>query len=419
MPRILWLSPTPCGAIEKMAPNIVVGGWLQSLEKQLVCCEDIELHVIFYHESALKHFKFNKTDYYPIVCTNCDTKFGKLINKISLSNKNDEKDLLKIKCLIDTIQPDLIHVHGTENNFGLIQKYIDIPVVISIQGLLSPYEEKFFSGISQFHSFIYEGIKSKIFFNSANSLFKRMKKNALREKEILKLSKYILGRTDWDKRITRILAPESRYFVSNEILRSVFYDHVWDKSNFERRIQIVSTSTGNLYKGLETIVKVSQILSSNSNVSFEWVVVGQSENGYLAKLVKRLLKVNYSDLNIHFKGKKTSDELVKILVDSDIYCQVSHIENSPNSLCEAMMIGMPIVASFVGGTDSLLINKRDGILVQDGDPYSYAGAITELLQNFEQAKEYGKMARIKSLERHNCDTIVKSLIETYATVLKN
>lgn len=40
----------------------------------------------------------------------------------------------------------------------------------------------------------------------------------------------------------------------------------------------------------------------------------------------------------------------------------SHIENSPNNLCEAMILGMPCIATDAGGTSTLLSNMKDGLL---------------------------------------------------------
>lgn len=62
---------------------------------------------------------------------------------ISGDNKDHlSKDLIyNYQKAINDFKPDIIHVHGTENNFGLIREHIDsnIPIVCSIQGLINPY----------------------------------------------------------------------------------------------------------------------------------------------------------------------------------------------------------------------------------------------------------------------------------------
>ena len=78
-----------------------------------------------------------------------------------------------------------------------------------------------------------------------------------------------------------------------------------------------------------------------------------------------------------------------------IYIAISHIENSPNSLCEALILGAPCIATNAGGTSSLIEDGNNGILIQDGDAYSMAGAIIELTENYNIAIDYGNSARKK------------------------
>ena len=109
--------------------------------------------------------------------------------------------------------------------------------------------------------------------------------------------------------------------------------------------------------------------------------------------------------------------MVDIMLNSDIYIQVSHIENSPNSVCEAMLLGMPIIASFAGGTSSILSDGKEGILVQDGDPYTLAGMIVWLSQNFDSGKKMGINAKMRALKRHDRQRISEHLFATYKEIL--
>ena len=74
-------------------------------------------------------------------------------------------------------------------------------------------------------------------------------------------------------------------------------------------------------------------------------------------------------------------------------------------------------STFVGGAGSLLTDKVEGILIQDGDPWSMAGAILELHRNPVWAKQLGTNARTRALERHNKEKIVSDLIEIYSSVI--
>lgn len=414
--KVLWFANLPCGAAQKLGMNVNIGGWLSSLEEQLVS-EDIALSVAFYWGEKLEPFIYKKTTYYPIFRKGSHSKFGRLIGRI-LDKNTDDAELKQLLETIDLAKPDLIHIHGTENNFGLIQGLVNIPVVVSIQGIISVYAEKYFSGISKMQAILHEKLSAKLLYKSAGYRYRNLKQAAVRELKIYRNTNFFIGRTDWDRRISQLLSPSSQYFIGNEILRGSFYKASWTKAAFGQKIKIATVMSDGLYKGMETIIKTAKLLIDGGQIDFEWIVIGQDESNDLVKLTKSLLKADFEKLNLKFVGSKTENEIVEILTMADIYCQVSHIENSPNSLCEAMLVGMPIIASFAGGTDSMLTHHKEGILVQAGDPYSFAGAIIELSRKFDTAAAYGKAASIKALSRHNRDDIRRSTMNTYREVLK-
>jgi len=63
-------------------------------------------------------------------------------------------------------------------------------------------------------------------YNLEYSIFKKL---ALIEKMNLSNVRFIIGRTDWDRKIRRVLAPHSKYFHNDEILRDSFYKAEWKK----------------------------------------------------------------------------------------------------------------------------------------------------------------------------------------------
>jgi glycosyltransferase involved in cell wall biosynthesis len=78
---------------------------------------------------------------------------------------------------------------------------------------------------------------------------------------------------------------------------------------------------------------------------------------------------------------------------------------------------MPAVATFAGGVSSLLTDKKEGILVQDGDPYSLAGAVAELITERDYANSLGVNARKRAIARHDPDKIVSEVLNIYSSVL--
>lgn len=414
--RILWFANTPCSAIDKLGTDIHSGGWLKSLEEELHKEQDLILAICFYSTVYSKNFEYNGTKYFPIFKRGRKSKISRLLNRLFVSNDGDFSDIKKLIEVIDKFKPTLIHVHGTEDNFGLVQYFTKIPIVISYQGILNSISDKFFSGIPSRIAEKNESILKRMALTSVRHNFKRLRDHALREKKILANAEYIIGRTDFDRHITNILAPKGKYYTGNEILRSGFYLNTWNKYQFSKEIVIVTTSGDGLFKGFESVVNIARILKEIDNFKFKWKVIGLSEKSNVVKIVKSWKGNDFDSINIQLLNHQNEETLINILLESDIYCQTSHIENSPNSLCEAMILGMPIIASFAGGTSSLIKDREEGILIQDGDSYSFAGAIFELVSNFVIAKKYGEAARIRALKRHNKESIKKEYLEIYQDI---
>lgn len=410
--KILWFTNIPCGASEVLFPQLYLGGWMTALEKHLVNRSDIELVVCFYWNKQLAPFKHNKTRYIPVYRSAVGHKISQIASRYSLFRGDEKKQIQQLTQVVEQERPDIVHIHGTEENFGLIQSSITTPTVLSVQGILSSYSEKFFSGISFFEAYCNEGILPKIRFTSIRSAHKNMRMAAAREQKILLQTRYVLGRTDWDKRVTSILAPEAKYFVFEDMLRPLFYTNEWTKASFNKQFTIVSILTEGLYKGIESIIKTAKILHSRS-VNFSWIVIGQKANSPAVRIAKKWLKTDLEKLHVKIVGSKSEQDVVDTMLSADVYCHPSHIENNPNSLCEAMMLGMPVIATAAGGTLNLFQNSDTGILLQDGDAYSMAGAILEVQNNFDKAQSRGKRARQQALVKHNPDSIVSNLLSTY------
>jgi len=409
--KILWFTITPCGASEKLKVGSQGGGWLSALEKSLVSSGKVELHVCFQCETDIPSFSCGGVTYHP---TNRVRLKNRLLGHF-LGRGFKSNPILTYIDIISRVKPDLIHVHGTEEDFGLIQSVTDRPVVISMQGILTNYISKYFSGISFARLLVSEGFFSHLYFKSVLSNYFIFRANAKRERLILDYAKHVIGRTAWDRRSTAVLAPKAYYYHVDEILRDPFYDGVWSRQEFSTPVNIVSVLGIAPYKGYEMVLNVARILRDQTGMNFTWFVAGLSPKDSLVSIMDNWLGAQG---NVKLLGTLSGKEIRDLLLNSDIFCQVSHIENSPNSLCEAMLLGMPIVASFAGGTDSMLCAGEEGILVQDGDPLSLAGAILELCRDTEGAARMGHAARTRAQSRHNADNIVKDLLSVYSLVSK-
>ncbi len=414
--KVLWFSNTPANSDEYFGSELKgTGSWIKTLDKFLQ--NKVDLHVAFMHHNDIQ-FMYNRTCYHAI--TNKMSFSRKVLRKL-FDDHAVQYELRKYLEIIDKVQPDIIHIHGTENSFVDIISYSNIPIVLSVQGNITVIMHKFFSGfeerflhIKKFDKF---SIKDFLFPKSYSQTYSQLKKMRQRELKYFYLVKNIIGRTDWDRRITQVFSPSRNYFHVDEILRESFYQQQW-RPHYREKPILISVAGTAFYKGIETICLALNELNK-TGVCFEWRIAGIIENDLIVKIIKKKLDVNFPKDGLVFLGNLNEEHLVRSLLDSDIFVLSSHIENSPNSLCEAMMLGLPCISTFVGGTGSIIIDKEDGMLIQDGDPWAMAGVILELVNNKDKAIMIGEKARRNAKNRHDKIKIVDDLVNAYKTIIES
>lgn len=419
--KILWFTNTAGVGSEYLNPtgSLTAGSWLYATENALK--EKIELHIAYYYLKYSPDFTYKNVNNYPI----CNKNYKlQMLKSLFFRKFTDQEDLQIYLSIIDRVKPDLIHIHGTENPFGCLISKVNIPVIVSIQGITTVISEKFNHGLEQKYlkskSITFSnGLKGIIPIRSFKSSILYLQKMKKREISNLSATKHIIGRTEWDKRVTSVLAPRSIYFHCDEILRDEFYKDCWLPHSDNNVFIIHSTSADNALKGFETICATIIELVRSGMSNLEWRVAGICESDHIVSIAKRKFKSLYPKNNLVLLGSLNGNQLIAKLKEADLFVMASHIENSPNNLCEAMILGLPCIATFVGGTGTILKDGTDGILIQDNDPWAMAGAILELKSDPEKALELGTNARRTSLLRHNKENNVNHLLEIYSTLTRD
>ena len=411
--RVLWFANTPGLSAGYLKISLAAGGWISALQQAVEAVPECRLGFVFYTGQAMAPFEYGKTWYYPVRPLG-RSKRKRLVNRINGRVEADE-NLPGFLRAIEQFKPDLIHIHGTEFPFGLILREVrEIPVVVSIQGNLTVYREKYFAGLSL--PGLWKGWRTGYPFYGAD--YKIWGRRMEIEQEILRGTRFVFGRTDWDRRIAGVLAPDAAYFHVNEVIRPKFYGLDWAVGKRGAVPLFFTTSSPSIYKGFETIIDTARVLIGNG-VAFEWRVAGLKADDPLVRLICEDRKIDRLEaLNIRLLGTLSEEGVADQLLVSDAYIQVSHIENSPNSVCEAMLAGVPVIASFAGGTGSLLKDGLHGVLVQDGDPYVLAGAMREVLEQPEKHATMAAEGRRVAQRRHDPGAIVTAMLERYREIIQ-
>ena len=408
--RILWFEVTPPAAY--VSEKDPIGGWQDSLERVVKGRKDIELFIAFVSNQESEVKVIDGVTYIPIVVLRSfgDRLFRKYWDVYA------DKMLPRAKWIVDKYNPELIHVFGTEWPFGLIAEYTNIPVVIHIMGSMIPYNNAFYPPGYSFLKILYQNLwhLPKMY-----KLWKKQidgKNREEWERKTWLVVKNYMGRTDWDAALSRIMHPNRNYFHVDEALRLdfIYSKEYWHFSD-DGKLRLISTGCSSFWKGPDMMLKVAKILT-NLKVNFEWLVIGNM-NDTLKMVVERQEGCRFEDCHLQILGFKKPSELMYLLCSSTIYVHTAYIENSPNSICEAQCLGVPVVSTNVGGISTLLRNDVDGVLVAANEPWQMADAILRLFSDRERLIRYSRNSLVKARQRHNDEHIRSQLFQCYYSLL--
>ena len=241
------------------------------------------------------------------------------------------------------------------------------------------------------------------------------------EKETLSTIKHVIGRTFWDRACAESLNSEIAYHFNNETLRETFYTSEWNYEECKRH-SIFVTQSHYPIKGFHYLLEAVAILKekyddisvyvSGHNNALKTGILATAYGKYLQSLIK---KYDLSS-HIHYVGLLNAEEMKKQYLETEVFVSPSVIENSPNSVGEAMLLGMPVVSSNVGGVSDMLTHNQEGYLYQADAPYLLAYYISSFFDNQEKEKEYGENARKHALKTHDKKENMKTLLEIYESI---
>jgi glycosyltransferase involved in cell wall biosynthesis len=101
----------------------------------------------------------------------------------------------------------------------------------------------------------------------------------------------------------------------------------------------------------------------------------------------------------------------------DVLVCPSDTEGTPRAAIEAMLAGVPVVATSVGGIPDLIADERTGILVEPGSPGALAAAVTRLLSDDARSQAMGNRARNYALARFSIERMADRVAEAYRSHL--
>lgn len=357
----------------------------------------------------------------------------------------------KMRLITDDFAPDVVHCFGTEypHTLAMCKAFPRKErLLIGIQGLCEVYANTYFANLPE------KTVQAVTFrdFVKGDSIVKQQEKFARRGKmevEAVQLAGNITGRTAWDKHYANKWNPKAHYYHMNETLRANFYTGIWQEQ--ETIPHSIFLSQGDYpIKGLHYMLlalpairrkypDVKVYVAGNSIVNYTTWKDKLKISAY-GRYLRRLICQEQLQNHVVFLGKLNAGEMKDQYLKSSLFVCCSTIENSPNSLGEAMLLGMPCVSANVGGISSIFLSGEDGILYEgyrtpknsfdnecnhkiteesklQNNVEALASAVLEMWEDSEQRKKYCKNARNHALKNHDRETNYRRMTEIYAKII--
>lgn len=334
----------------------------------------------------------------------------------------------QLLAILEEFQPNIVHVFGTEYPHALAMARCigRRRLLVGIQGLCSRIADCYGAGLPgwiQKRYLLRDLLKGD---NIVRQQKKFMQRGEM-EVQCLQRTSCITGRTAWDRAAVKEINPDARYYEMNETLRSEFYEAQWQRENCED--YSIFLSQGNYpLKGLHFLIKalpkikehypdVKVYVAGDVITRYETLKDKLKISSY-GQYCRKLIRDYGLEDTVCFVGPLNSHQMRERYLQSHVFLSASVLENSSNSVGEAMLLGMPVVSSDVGGIPSLLTDNEEGLLYSCMDVEALAEAVCRMFREDDFAIECAKRARERALKTHDPESNYNRLLEIYNTLLK-
>lgn len=118
--------------------------------------------------------------------------------------------------------------------------------------------------------------------------------------------------------------------------------------------------------------------------------------------------------NVSFAGYRP--DASRLMPAFDVFCLPSRFEGMPVSLLEAMALGLPSVATAVGGVAEVATDGEDALVVPPDDPDALASALADLLRDPDRRRALGERART-TVEGYSIEAMIRRTEAVYERAL--
>jgi glycosyltransferase involved in cell wall biosynthesis len=321
-----WLPdlPPPLSQLPQGHPQT----WQRVLLEEFEKFHDLDLHILVLRKNITKdlHFRRNNVNYHVLRVpggVRASTFFW--------------WDTFVVRRALKQIDPDLVHAWGTEKGAGLVAARLGYPSVLTIQGLLTWLGEKF--PLNSYHKFCQA--LERISFRRATIVTSepRFAIDYLHSK-----------------------FPGIRILQAEHSPNRVF--HAAKRENSPSKIRFLfCTGTMSRLKGIDLVCAALERLPASLN--WECVLIGDIEESFREEWIHFQQRPLWKQ--IHWHQRLAPQEVAMQLARATIFLFPTRADTSPNSVKEAVVSGVPVVASAMGGITDYVVEGKNGYTFEAGN----------------------------------------------------
>lgn len=412
--RVLWTSNIDLPAV---APDLGLkptpfGGWLSLMIGRLAALPGFRIGVAM--RSSAGAFQRVERD-------------G--VTYFALPQQRDRFDVAQadVRRVLDEFQPDILHVEGAEMRHA--RRFLltwNGPRLLSMQGVLNGYANYELGRLPV--AAMLNPLRPRIMITALVLLARRQwsfRPRLASERLAMSSADHIMGRTLWDRAQAKALAPNAKYHHCSRILRESFMSLCWNAQDMEPHSIFIGNGASPR-KGAHFAVQALALLADDFP-DVRLYIAGEDPSrlprhapkrhvGYPAYLLQLIRSLGLED-RVRFTGVLSGPDMAARMVRSHACLVPSIIENSPNTLGEAMMLGVPTVAAYSGGTPSMARDEDEALLYRPDDPAMLALQIRRIFEDAELAGRLSRAARERARVTHDPDRNLADLIAAYEEIM--
>lgn len=414
--RILWVTNVvfPHVANRTGISGSISGGWLYNLADRLSERGEISLGVVIaYVGGEFLMLREHNIDFYLIPMTRVGFLFG-------TQNKNR-----LIRRTVEAFNPDIIHLHGAELPFGknFIKLFPERKIVLNIQTLSSGIRQELFAGMK--FSDVLRSVTLRESLSLKGIILRTVHAGirAKREERYFRSVRYIIGSTLWDAAFLRCDGFTGRYYHCPYLFRDEFYsdENKWEIDTMERH-SIITGQAAEPLKGLHVLIEAVfyvkrdipdvRLYIPGPDLLSEFYLKRYSYARYIRWLIKKLALQD----SVVFTGRLDAGAMAQRMKTANVVVIPSAVELGSSTLCEGMLLGMPVIASFRGGMTESISHGHSGYYYDFKEKYLLAAYIKRIFENDALAIKFSHNARAAALRVHGAEACVNAFCDAYKDI---